>query len=144
MYEAGYHYITNADFSPVVVEEMKERNSHLDDMDCKKLQFKSSLDVEMDLTEPMDLLDSESFTVIIDKGTLDSVACSDQYSKKAKQMIDNLHRILAPGGCYICFSYARPETRMLYLRDPNYKWQVEVQKIQKKASIDVLERLDQE
>lgn len=98
----------------------------------------------MDLTEPMDLLDSESFTVIIDKGTLDSVACSDQYSKKAKQMIDNLHRILAPGGCYICVSYARPETRMLYLRDPNYKWQVEVQKIQKKASIDVLERLDQE
>jgi EEF1A lysine methyltransferase 4 len=96
----------------------------------------------MDLTEPMDLLDSDSFTCIIDKGTLDSVACSDLYSKNAKQMIDNLHRILAPGGCYICVSYGRPDTRMVYLRDPNYKWHVDVLKIQKTSSIDVLERID--
>ena len=26
LYEEGYHYITNADFSPVLIEEMKERN----------------------------------------------------------------------------------------------------------------------
>ncbi len=97
----------------------------------------------MDLSEPMDLLDSDSFTLVLDKGTLDSIACSDQYSKRAKQMVDNLYRILAPGGCYLCVSHARPETRMLYLRDANYKWQVEVQKIQKKTtSVDVLERLD--
>lgn len=38
----------------------------------------------MDITEPMDLLDSDSFTCILDKGTLDSVACSDLYSKRAK------------------------------------------------------------
>lgn len=87
------------------------------------------LDVEMDLTEPMDLLDSDSFTCIIDKGTLDCVACSDTYSKKAKQMLDNVYRILAPGGCYICVSYGKPETRMIYLRDPSFKWQVDIQKI---------------
>lgn len=39
MYEEGYHYITNADFSNVVVEEMRERNQHLDEMDCKFLFF---------------------------------------------------------------------------------------------------------
>jgi hypothetical protein len=35
LYKEGYHYITNSDFSPVIVEEMKERNAHLDEMDCK-------------------------------------------------------------------------------------------------------------
>ncbi|CDW83345.1 protein kinase domain protein [Stylonychia lemnae] len=118
----------------VLVEEMKERNSHLDDMDY----------VEMDLTEPMDLLDSDSFTCIIDKGTLDSVACSEQYSQRAKQMVENVHRILAPGGSYICVSYARPETRLIYLKDPNFKWKVDTNKIAKKSSIELFERLDQE
>ena len=80
----------------------------------------------MDITEPLDLLDSDSFTCILDKGTLDSVACSDLYSAKAKQMIDNIHRILAPGGFYFCVSYGRPDTRLVYLRDNSYKWQVEV------------------
>lgn len=83
----------------------------------------------MDLTEPIDILDSESFSCIIDKGTLDSVACSDAYSQKAKQMIHNIHRILAPGGCYICVSYGKPETRMLYLQDQQFKWQIETLKL---------------
>ena len=38
----------------------------------------------MDFTEPIDILESDSFSCIIDKGTLDCVACSDEYSKKAK------------------------------------------------------------
>lgn len=84
-------------------------------MDCKLVEIVNLIDVEMDLTEPIDILDSESFSCIIDKGTLDSIACSDEYSKKAKQMVNNICRILSPGGCYICVSYGRPETRMIYL-----------------------------
>ena len=34
LYEEGFHYITNADFSGVLIEEMRERNAHLEDMDC--------------------------------------------------------------------------------------------------------------
>ncbi len=40
MYEEGYHYITNADFSGVVIEEMRERNALLEEMDCKSLSVK--------------------------------------------------------------------------------------------------------
>ena len=65
--EEGYHYITNADFSPVIIEEMRERNAQLEEMDY----------VEMDLTEPLDILDSESFSCIVDKGTFDCVTCSN-------------------------------------------------------------------
>lgn len=42
------------------------------------------IDAMMDFTEPVDDLDSDSFTCIIDKATLDCVACSDEYSHKAK------------------------------------------------------------
>jgi len=35
MYEEGYHYITNSDFSTVCIEEMRERNAHHEEMDCK-------------------------------------------------------------------------------------------------------------
>ena len=39
LYKEGYCYITNADFSNVIVEEMKARNSHLEEMDCKVIEF---------------------------------------------------------------------------------------------------------
>jgi hypothetical protein len=104
-----------------------------------------SIDVEMDISEPIDILDSDSFSCILDKGTLDCVVCTDDsYAKKAKIMLDNIHRILSPGGCYICVSYGRPETRLSYFKDPSYKWQVESQKIAKKASLELFERIDQE
>lgn len=66
----------------------------------------------MDITEPLDILDSESFTCIIDKGTLDCVACAGDGDRRTKQMLENLYRILAPGGSYICVSHGRPETRL--------------------------------
>ena len=153
LYEEGYHYITNSDYSPVIIEEMKERNSHLDDMDCNNclLDLLASLDVEMNITEPLEILDSDSFTCIVDKGTFDCVVCSEQYLKKTKQMLENIHRILAPGGCYLCVSYGKPETRMGYFKNDGYKWQVEMQKVQKKingapggGTVELFERIDQE
>ena len=62
-------------------------------------------------------------------------------------MLDNIHRILAPGGAYVCVSHGRPETRLVQLNQPHYKWQVEVQKVPKKAMSAAaagLERIDSE
>ena len=98
--------------------------------------------MELDITEPLDILDSDSFTLIIDKGTLDCVVCSSAYQRRTQQMLQNVHRILAPGGCFVCVSYGRPETRLGYFKEQAYKWQVEVQKIQKKNSVEVFERID--
>lgn len=80
-------------------------------------------DVEMDITEPLEILDSDSFSLILDKGTLDCITCADNFGVKTKQMLENIHRILAPGGCYICVSYGRPETRLPYLTgNKAFKW----------------------
>ena len=35
LYEEGYPYITNVDFSNVVVEYMRKKHEHYEDMDCK-------------------------------------------------------------------------------------------------------------
>lgn len=96
----------------------------------------------MDISEPCEILDSDSFTCIIDKGVFDCVVCSEHYIKKTKQMTDNVHRILAPGGCFICISQGRPETRLGYFKLPDYKWNVEQLKIAKKSSLELFDRID--
>jgi len=95
------------------------------------------LDVQMDVTEPMDILEDDSFNLILDKGTLDSIACSEEYSVKAAQMVRNMNRILGPGGAYVCISYGRPDMRLQYLQEGGLRWKVEVHKIGKEAGGEV-------
>ena len=68
----------------------------------------------MDITEPNEIV-QESFHLIIDKGTFDCVACGEQNThSKIEAMLDNIYRILSPGGSFICVSRGAPETRLLY------------------------------
>ena len=67
----------------------------------------------------MDVLDMQeiqtgSFNVAIDKGTLDSVLCGKNSGSNAQKMINEIYRILAPGGSYICITYGDPEHRKKY------------------------------
>ena len=66
--------------------------------------------MDMDFSEVVDeeVLESDSFACIIDKGTLDCVACGEENSGKVRQMIKNVLRVHMPGGVFICFCHARP------------------------------------
>ena len=76
----------------------------------------------MDITEPNEIV-QESFHCIIDKGTFDCVACAETDThQKIDSMLDNVFRILAPGGSYICVSRGAPETRLLYLTSSQLNW----------------------
>ena len=61
MYDDGYEHITNMDISPVVIEDMKERN----------------LDRPNMVWEVMDVMNmeykDESFDIAIDKSTIDAL-----------------------------------------------------------------------
>jgi SAM-dependent methyltransferase len=61
MYDDGYEHITNMDISPVVIEDMKERN----------------LDRQNMVWEVMDVMNmeykDESFDIAIDKSTIDAL-----------------------------------------------------------------------
>lgn len=57
LYDCGYHYITNIDYSHVVIEKMKVKNMNRAEMKW----------IQMDMKD-MSLFHDNSFDVIIDKG----------------------------------------------------------------------------
>ena len=136
------------DFSGVVIDYMKQKHKMYEEMDYAL----------MDITMSPDIM-PESFNLIFDKGTLDCVACNEvQTQKKIEAMLQNIYRILAPGGNFICVSRGTPETRLLYFTNSNFNWNVETQRILKrpvtnpKAAMDgedinqaeLFDRIDQE
>ena len=86
----------------------------------------------------IDVLDMQeistgSFNIALDKGTLDSVLCGDDSGANAQKMLNEIHRILAPGGRYICITYGDPEHRKKYFE--NLQWSsLSVDKIAKPNS----------
>ena len=88
----------------------------------------------MDITELTEI-NEESFSCIFDKGTFDCVTCSESdTNRKIEAMMNNIYRILTPGGTFLCVSRGPPETRLHFLQNQTtLLWDVEVQKIQKKS-----------
>ena len=84
LYEDGFEDITNIDFSKI-----------MDVLDMKEIQ-------------------TGSFNIVFDKATLDSILCGDNSGSNAQKMISEIHRVLAPGGRYICITYGDPEHRKKY------------------------------
>ena len=54
-------------------------------------------------------------------------------------MVDNIYRVLAEGGVFVCISAGPPETRMGFFNEKN--WTIETASIPKEAS-EALEKLD--
>jgi len=98
------------DFSPKVITQIEEKNK----AKYPKMSFKV-MDV-LDMQE----IQTGSFNVAVDKGTLDSVLCGDNSGNNAEKMINEIYRILAPGGRYICITYGDPEHRKKYF--DNLQW----------------------
>jgi ubiquinone/menaquinone biosynthesis C-methylase UbiE len=62
----------------------------------------------------MSEINSSSFNTVIDKATLDSVLCGDNSVPNAEKMMQEIYRVLAPGGVYVCISYGDDEHRRKY------------------------------
>lgn len=54
---------------------------------------------------------SGEYNVVLDKGTLDSILCGDNSVPNAEKMMQEIFRILAPGGVYVCITYGDEEHR---------------------------------
>jgi ubiquinone/menaquinone biosynthesis C-methylase UbiE len=52
-------------------------------------------------------------------------------------MINEMYRVLKPGGAYVCVSYGVPATRMGYLQTPTLDWNVSHSKIRKLLTLQV-------
>ena len=101
LYNDGYTCITNLDFSRTLIEKWQEKYEAFEEMDF----------LELDLCQPLDVIDEDSFDMVIDKATLDSILWGQHIQERVTIMMNNIYRILAPGGVYICVSNGPPETR---------------------------------
>lgn len=103
LYDDGNHRITNIDFSELVINEMKIKNSSRVSMRW----------LVQDMTNMVDSLTSidggKGFDIIFDKGALDALYSVDttEGRDEAFKMFQQIHALMNIGSKYICITLAQ-------------------------------------
>ena len=119
-FSTGYTSITNIDISRVCVDQMLERYR-----DKPTLQWQQMNACSLDFPD-------ETFDVVVDKGTLDSVLCGEGSTANVAKMCGEVSRVLKPTGCFFIVSYGVPDNRLNYLeKEDVYSWNVTVHTVAK-------------
>lgn len=113
MMKDGYVEIVNIDISSVVIEIMRRKCAHI-----PQLKY-----IQMDVRD-MSLFQDASFDCVIDKGTLDSLMCGTDAPLSAFQMLEEVSRILKPGGIYMLITYGDPSVRVPHLNKSGCNWKI--------------------
>ena len=119
MYDDGYTTVSNIDISKVCIDQMVEKYRDKtgltwQQMNCTALEFPD-----------------ESFDVVLDKGTLDSVLCGEGSTSNAGKTLSEITRVLKPNGVLVCISYGIPDNRLSYFDNEAYHWHVNVHTVPK-------------
>lgn len=122
LFDQGFTNITNIDLSSVCIQIMKDKYT---DTPKASMPFK-----EMDVTDMSDYSD-QSFDVVIDKATLDSLLCGDNSADSVPKMTSEISRVLKDDGRFITVSYGQPLYRLKYLEREDNKWHVNVKSVPK-------------
>ena len=122
MYSDGFTDIVNVDYSDVLIQRMSLKYPHMRWIvdDVQKLEF----------------IPNESIDVCLDKGTMDALMCdkgdvwdpSPELIEDCRKEVDQVMRVLKPGGTFIYITFGQPHFRLRHLERPG-KWQVQVQTI---------------
>jgi ubiquinone/menaquinone biosynthesis C-methylase UbiE len=146
--------ITNVDFSPVLISQMKERYNktirhNVNDavrVTSKEKDGNTSTEqmtfICSDVANGLDFQDS-SFDLIIHKGLLDAMACHFMRNYHIKSLMNECTRILDQNGAMVCISSAKRENRLEYLEHEDWTggiWINEEQKPQMNEQRDDQER----
>ena len=101
MYESGYHNITCVDWSREVIGTMSTRNR------AKQGMVYEHADVRRLLQ-----FGDSSLDLVIDKACLDAVMCGFDGIKNADLYMQEVHRVLRPGGYFFLLTFGNIEMRM--------------------------------
>ncbi|XP_072297517.1 EEF1A lysine methyltransferase 4 [Eucyclogobius newberryi] len=120
MYSAGYHSITNIDYSSVCISAMSARyrdspGMTWQQMDVRQLSFPDA-----------------SFDVVLEKATLDALmveekspwTMSQQTATFIHQTLFQISRCLKPGGRFISITFANPFFRKRLYARTEYNWSI--------------------
>jgi ubiquinone/menaquinone biosynthesis C-methylase UbiE len=116
----GYQDIVNIDISAVVIEAMREKYK-----DMPQLQYQ-----RMDVRDMKAFKDGQ-FDTVLDKGMLDSLMCGASATYSASSMLQEVRRVLKPGGVYLLITYGDPRVRLPHLKAGNFLWEVVLHVIRK-------------
>ena len=112
MYQDGFTSIDSVDYSQVVIDKMSAAHRHL-----PQLRFLVQ-DVRAMTFAP------QSYDVIVDKGTLDAILCGAESNRHATAMLSECHRVLKDDGRLLIITYGQPTSRLSYLEQTRYGWDV--------------------
>lgn len=123
MYDDGYQQIVNVDYSQVLIDHMRQRHP--------EMQW-----LQMDVRQ-MDAFPSQSFDVLLDKGTMDALLCerhadpwapSPEVRESVQREMDEAQRLLRPnGGRFIYITFGQPHFRRPLLE--RTCWHMEVRQL---------------
>jgi ubiquinone/menaquinone biosynthesis C-methylase UbiE len=95
--------VVNVDISGVVIEQMR-RMSNLPGQSWEVADCRS-----------MPQYADSSFGSVLDKGTLDAVLCSSHGQTDTVDYMNEVHRLLSPGGTFLLISLGQPHARLAAL-----------------------------
>lgn len=111
MAHEGYTSITNIDYAGVVIEQMQQSHRQY-----PQLQY-----VVADARDMPQFADS-SFGAVLDKGTMDAMACGEHAAADIHDLLTESSRLLTPGGVFLGISYGSPKSRMHCFMSPDFGW----------------------
>ncbi|KAL3843478.1 hypothetical protein ACJIZ3_000881 [Penstemon smallii] len=123
LYRDGITELTCIDLSSVAVDKMKQR-----------LFSKGYKGIKVLEADMLDLpFDNECFDVVIEKGTMDVlfVDSGDPWNpepvtvSKVMAMLNDVHRVLKPGGIFISITFGQPHFRRRFFNAPTFTWSIE-------------------
>lgn len=100
----GFKKIIAIDFSEVCIKQMDARNATkrkeilFAKMDCSKIDFQSN-----------------SFDLVIDKGTMDTLLCENQSYFKVARYLRGVQKVLRIGATFMLVTNGDPSERLLHL-----------------------------
>ncbi|CAN0208736.1 unnamed protein product, partial [Phaeothamnion confervicola] len=107
----GYEHVTGADISRVVIDQMSDKHP---DLTCEFFRrWWRHVSTDLTLTG---FADGE-FDVAIDKACLDAVSCHMEGPERLRKYLQEMDRITADEGAFVCISHAPPAQRLPLLED---------------------------
>ncbi|XP_042185529.1 EEF1A lysine methyltransferase 4 [Oncorhynchus tshawytscha] len=121
MYDAGYHSITNIDYSSVCIDTMSARH----DATCPGMTWHQMDARQLSFTDA-------SYDVVLEKGTLDAMLVEEKDPWKVSsetaclidQVLREISRVLKPGGRFLSVTFAQPHFRKRLYARHDYCWSV--------------------
>lgn len=112
LYEKGFRELYAIDISPTLIHRMQTKYEHL-----------AGVEFQIMDTRELSSFPDNSFSLIIDKGCIDSLFCGPDFLESSSQAFREIYRVLKQDCTFISVSYATPLARVPYFRI--IKWAVD-------------------